>query len=359
MHGLRAPSATSRSPGFQRDHVPARGDNSATTPRPARPRPGHDHRRSTLWAIAGSSLLGPPYPARWWNVARGTGLGRDLGVRYPPCVALLPAASPSARAGAPVPAVASNHITVVLALQLRSPTRLARRDPGGFLFAVKSALNHPPKELRDVRTPRQLLRVGVRALGPNLGPALAAPPALRLDLDRIADFLVLLPRTTAAAAELAAHHDERLDGRALTETDLDRPLRHALEVRHESFRDPSFVALLRAHDVALVVADSAGTWPRFDDVTAGFVYVRLHGRKSCRRRLPPDALDRGRRRAGWARGAGRGRSSTTTPRCTRRTTRSRWRAAGGGDRISSAASRPAGSSTRRGMVCDGIRVPER
>ena len=40
---------------------------------------------------------------------------------------------------------------------------------------------------------------------------------------------------------LAAGHDERLDGRALTETDADRPLRHALEVRHESFRDPALL----------------------------------------------------------------------------------------------------------------------
>ena len=41
-------------------------------------------------------------------------------------------------------------------------------------------------------------------------------------------------------------------------------------MRHESFRDPAFVALLREHDVALVVADSAGTWPFFEELTAGF-----------------------------------------------------------------------------------------
>jgi uncharacterized protein YecE (DUF72 family) len=50
-----------------------------------------------------------------------------------------------------------------------------------------------------------------------------------------------------------------------------------MEVRHESFRDPAFVALLRAHDVALVVADTAGKFPYLEDVTADFVYVRLHG----------------------------------------------------------------------------------
>ena len=54
-------------------------------------------------------------------------------------------------------------------------------------------------------------------------------------------------------------------------------MRHALEVRHESFREPRFVALLRRHRVALVVADTEGRWPLMEDVTADFVYVRLHG----------------------------------------------------------------------------------
>jgi uncharacterized protein YecE (DUF72 family) len=54
-------------------------------------------------------------------------------------------------------------------------------------------------------------------------------------------------------------------------------LRHALEVRHESFVCPELVALLRRHRIALVVADTAGTWPYMEDVTADFVYVRLHG----------------------------------------------------------------------------------
>jgi uncharacterized protein YecE (DUF72 family) len=39
----------------------------------------------------------------------------------------------------------------------------------------------------------------------------------------------------------------------------------------------SFVRLLRRHSIALVVADTAGKWPLMDDVTADFVYVRLHG----------------------------------------------------------------------------------
>ena len=48
-------------------------------------------------------------------------------------------------------------------------------------------------------------------------------------------------------------------------------------MRHESFVDPAFVKLLRKHRIGLVVADTAGKWPFLEDVTADFVYVRLHG----------------------------------------------------------------------------------
>jgi uncharacterized protein YecE (DUF72 family) len=63
----------------------------------------------------------------------------------------------------------------------------------------------------------------------------------------------------------------------VTTTDVDRPLRHALEVRHISFQSVELVDLLRDHDIALVCADSAGKWPALDDVTSDFVYARLHG----------------------------------------------------------------------------------
>jgi uncharacterized protein YecE (DUF72 family) len=171
----------------------------------------------------------------------------------------------------------------------------AAQTPDDFAFAVKGGrfITHL-KQLRDVRAPlANFLASGVLCLGRKLGPVLwQLPPRLRFDAGRVADFLALLPHTTAAAAALAAEHDERLDGRAHTETDADRPLRHAIEVRHESFRDPAVPALLRAHDVALVVADSAGTWPLFDEATAGFVYVRLHGADELYTSgYTPEALD--------------------------------------------------------------------
>jgi uncharacterized protein YecE (DUF72 family) len=156
----------------------------------------------------------------------------------------------------------------------------AADTPDEFLFAVKGSryITHL-KQLRDVRVPlANFLASGVLALGSKLGPLLwQLPPRLRFEPDRLDAFLRLLPHSTGAAAQLAGEHDERLDGRAETTVDADRPLRHALEVRHPSFRDPAFVALLRAHDVALVVADTAGAFPYLEDVTARFVYVRLHG----------------------------------------------------------------------------------
>jgi uncharacterized protein YecE (DUF72 family) len=171
----------------------------------------------------------------------------------------------------------------------------AAETPDDFVFAVKGGrfITHL-KQLRDVETPlANFLASGVLALGPKLGPLLwQLPPRLRFDPGRIEEFLTLLPRSTGAAAELAARHDERLDGRAHTETDADRPLRHALEVRHPSFCTPAFVELLREQDVALVVADTAGTWPFLEDVTAGFVYVRLHGDAELYTSgYTPDALD--------------------------------------------------------------------
>jgi uncharacterized protein YecE (DUF72 family) len=76
---------------------------------------------------------------------------------------------------------------------------------------------------------------------------------------------------------IAHAHDERLKGRHCLQPEDDLPLRHAVEVRHESFAQPQFIALLRRHGIAWVVADTPKPWPLYEDVTADFVYMRLHG----------------------------------------------------------------------------------
>lgn len=136
------------------------------------------------------------------------------------------------------------------------------------------------KRLTDVETPlANFFASGPLALGLKLGPLLwQLPPTLGFDPDRLAQFFDLLPRTSFQAAHLAIGHDEKVpEDRALTRAETDLPLRHALEVRHESFRCDAAVRLLRHHEVALVVADSAGRWPQVEEVTSDFVYVRLHG----------------------------------------------------------------------------------
>jgi uncharacterized protein YecE (DUF72 family) len=70
-----------------------------------------------------------------------------------------------------------------------------------------------------------------------------------------------------------------MTGRARLAIDANRPLRHVVEVRHASFINGDFISLLKKHRIGLVVADTAGRWPKMFDLTADFVYVRLHGDK--------------------------------------------------------------------------------
>jgi uncharacterized protein YecE (DUF72 family) len=168
---------------------------------------------------------------------------------------------------------------------LQRPTSYRRwydDTPDDFVFAVKGGrfMTHN-KKLRDCEEPlANFFASGVLGLGEKLGPILwQLPPQLGYDAERLEAFFALLPRTTAAAAELARRHDARLRHGAWLDVRVDRPLRHALEVRHETFHDPAFVRLLRRADVALVVADTAGRWPFLDAVTSDHVYVRLHGDK--------------------------------------------------------------------------------
>ncbi len=112
----------------------------------------------------------------------------------------------------------------------------------------------------------------------HTGPILwQFPERMPFDEERFARFLEMLPRTHARAAEIAHGHDDRLLGRAWTDAEHQGPIRHAFEIRHPGFLSEAFIGLLRAHDAALVFADTAGRWPYAEDLAADFVYVRLHG----------------------------------------------------------------------------------
>ncbi|HEY0671797.1 MAG TPA: DUF72 domain-containing protein [Longimicrobiales bacterium] len=152
--------------------------------------------------------------------------------------------------------------------------------PPRFQFALKGSrfITHM-KKLKEVDIAlANFFASGVLLLREKLGPILwQFPPQLAFNEEKFAGFLELLPRTTTEAARLARKHDDRLKGRAVLKADKERTLRHAFEVRHESFLDERFVELLRKHRVALVFADTAGLWPYAEDVTADFIYIRLHG----------------------------------------------------------------------------------
>ncbi|WP_233520463.1 DUF72 domain-containing protein [Prauserella sp. PE36] len=154
------------------------------------------------------------------------------------------------------------------------------QTPDEFLFSVKGGrfITHM-KQLREVEAALgNFFASGVLALDHKLGPLLwQLPPRLRFDPERLVGFFDLLPRTTEEAAALGKRHDEKLKAEPYLRIDENRPLRHALEVRHPSFANAEAVELLREHDIGLVVADTAGTWPYLEDVTSDFVYVRLHG----------------------------------------------------------------------------------
>jgi uncharacterized protein YecE (DUF72 family) len=152
--------------------------------------------------------------------------------------------------------------------------------PAGFVFAVKGSryITHMLRLNRIEKPLANFYASGVLNLRDKLGPFLwQFPPMFRFTPDKLEAFFRLLPRNTAQALALARRRDARMIGRSRLAIDANRKLRHAVEVRHPSFMSGEFIALLRKHGIGLVVADTAGKWPRMFHVTADFVYVRLHG----------------------------------------------------------------------------------
>jgi uncharacterized protein YecE (DUF72 family) len=179
----------------------------------------------------------------------------------------------------------------------------------GFLFAVKGSrfITHNLKLRRAETALANFYASGILALGRLTGPFLWQLPAgYRYDEERLEGFLQLLPRSSGEAAKLAAGHDERLRRGALTQATEEVRYRHAFEVRHESYFAAPFYAQLRRHGCALVLADTAGRFPYAEELTADFVYVRLHGSRELYTSGYDESELRGwaDRLAGWV---GRGR----------------------------------------------------
>jgi uncharacterized protein YecE (DUF72 family) len=136
----------------------------------------------------------------------------------------------------------------------------AAQTPDDFVFTVKGhqAVTHI-KRLKDVEQPLEVFFASVAALGKRLGAVCwQLPPNMKFDAARVEGFLQLLPKT----------------------------IRQAIEVRNPSFADPAFIELLRAHNVALVIADTKD-WP-YDDQTADFTYCRLQGAPGAERYTPAE-----------------------------------------------------------------------
>ncbi|WP_420123654.1 DUF72 domain-containing protein [Nakamurella sp.] len=171
---------------------------------------------------------------------------------------------------------------------LQRPSSFARwrdRTPDDFEFAIKGSrfITHLKKLAGVEEGLAAFFASGLLDLGSKLGPVLwQLPPQLGLRPQRMADFFALLPATVGAATELAERGVPRIRDRfgeepSLEPADPAAPVRHAVEVRHDSFATPDFYDLCRRHGVALVVADTAGRFTWVDRVTADLVYVRLHG----------------------------------------------------------------------------------
>jgi len=149
-----------------------------------------------------------------------------------------------------------------------------------FVFAVKGSrfITHNLKLRRAESSLGNFFASGVLALGRRTGPFLwQLPGTYRFDAERLASFMRLLPKNSREGESVAMMHADRLRRGALVDATSDVSYRHAFEVRHPSYFHEEFYAILREHRCAFVVADTAGKFPYAEEVTADFVYVRLHG----------------------------------------------------------------------------------
>lgn len=153
--------------------------------------------------------------------------------------------------------------------------------PEGFLFAIKGSryITHMLR-LKDCETALgNFYASGILALQEKTGPFLWQFPAhVKLDMERFETFAKLLPRDFNEAVELARKHDSKLQ-KPYLKVEENYPLVHAFELRSDSFFNRDFLAMLRSYNIATVMVSSPKDWPLFTDVTANFLYIRMHGEK--------------------------------------------------------------------------------
>ena len=161
----------------------------------------------------------------------------------------------------------------------------ASEVPDDFVFSIKGSRfvtnRRVLKEAGD--SINHFLDSGVTELGNKLGPLLwQFAPFKKFDEADFGGFLELLPAT------FNGQH-----------------LRHVVEVRHDSFKTPAFVALLRKFNIAVVFTDHA-TYPNIADITADFFYARLQqGKDTVPTAYPPKQINQwADRLQTWAEGSG-------------------------------------------------------
>jgi len=150
--------------------------------------------------------------------------------------------------------------------------------PESFRYAIKGSryITH----MRRLQEPNQSLAnffaSGILELGSLMGPVLwQLPGNLLFDAGTIDRFLEALPSDTSAAVEVAKGHDERVPDVSYGNGENHR-IRHVLEFRHETFMTGQTARIARRHGVALCFSH-ARDWPYVEEISTGFVYVRLHG----------------------------------------------------------------------------------
>ena len=158
-------------------------------------------------------------------------------------------------------AYASQHLTAIEingtyygSQKPESFRKWARETPESFIFTLKgNRFCTNRKVLAEAgESVGRFFDQGVTELGAKLGPVLwQFAPTKKFDEADFGGFLELLPRKVGG-----------------------RDIRHCVEVRNETFRDPAFAALLRKHEIPVVFADH-GAYPALADVTGDFVYARL------------------------------------------------------------------------------------